>query len=90
MLVTYKLNEETARWKMFGMHLGIPLRVLDEIDEGQTKVENCMMNLLVEWMKKRGEAATVQAIIKACEAVDNYALADNLRKNNDIQKIMRR
>ncbi len=92
MMEKYQLKEESASWKMLGLHLKIPNHLLKEIDE-KWSVEDCMFNLLEEWIQGGGSdggGATIHHIIKACKSVDDHALAEKLTKNKDIQNIMKR
>ena len=90
MLEQYRLKEVTADWKSFGMQLGIPYMELNAFDQGRNTPRRCMEELLIVWIQCRGKNANMSAIIKACEGVGDYALADRLKENNDIKRIMRR
>ena len=89
MLKTYRLEEEAAEWKSFGLQLNIPLNELKEIDEGRLSVDECMTELLRVWIRGQN-VATVSDIKRACRSVDNNRLAEELDTNEDIQKIISR
>ena len=89
MLKTYRLEEEAAGWKRFGLQLNIPLNELEEIDEGRLDVDECMTELLLAWIQGQ-KVATVSDIKRACQSVDNNRLAEELDTNEDIQKIISR
>ena len=50
----YKLKNEVmpvaARWKAFGLALGLPPDVLDRIDRDHKKVDECLQAVLQEWV----------------------------------------
>ena len=39
-----------ARWKAFGLALGLPPDVLDRIDRDHKKVDECLQAVLQEWV----------------------------------------
>ena len=71
------LKEETARWRRFGLQLGVPHYELEKIDERKSTAD-CMEKLLAVWIQKKEEKATFTEIKRACKSVGNEALAEDL------------
>ena len=40
----------TARWKSFGLALGLQSHVLDIIESGHSRVDDCLLAVLQEWL----------------------------------------
>ena len=90
MLDSHCLNELVADWKSFGMQLGVSYSTLESWDAGNHTPRGCMEQVLIEWIKYRGREANVSDIVKACERVGNYALAEQLERNEVILEIQSR
>ena len=88
MLERYYLKEVAVEWKSFGMQLGIPYLELKAFDQERITPRQCMEELLIIWIQHRGRNATMSAIIKACQGVGDYALAETLAENHDVKRIM--
>ena len=91
MLETHCLKEISARWRQFGLMLGIPTYELGAIGPRQT-IEESLERLLSVWIEKQKQGATVAALIKACKDFGNHALAEELESPNNrvIQNILTR
>ena len=89
LLETYCLREVIANWKMFGIHLGVPNRTIEEIDE-RLQVDDCLKYVLVAWINKKKGEATIQRLIQALRSIEDHRLADELPKNKDVIQILNR
>ena len=92
----YKLKNEVlpvaARWKAFGLALGLPPDVLDRIEGDHKKVDDCLQALLQEWVTttetaRRGPPSW-QLLVDAVASPaggNNQALAQQIaRQHNGI------
>ena len=51
--VKRELTPVAARWKFIGAALGIPMRVLDNVESSHPgKVEKCLAEMVTTWLKK--------------------------------------
>ena len=51
------------QYNQFGLHLGLHDNALQEIDRGKLTTEKCMKNLIVIWIRVKGDKATIYEII---------------------------
>ena len=80
-----------ARWKAFGLALGLPPDLLDRIDRDHKKVDECLQALLQEWVtttETRRGPPSWQLVIDAVASPaggNNQALAQQIaRQHNGI------
>lgn len=71
------------------MALGIPVYELKTFNPIRSS-EECMEMLLSVWIERQQGEANVSAIIQACQAMGNWALADDLQVHPEILKIKNR
>ena len=45
-----------------------------------------MKQLIVTWIREKGDKATIYDIIKACRKIGNFALAEELENDSEIKK----
>ena len=79
------LNGVVSKWERFGLGLGIEYEELQQIKEELTAAD-CMSDLLVTWIRMKGSKATIYEIIRVCESIGNFDLAERLQDDDDIKK----
>ena len=79
------LGEVIPQYNQFGLHLGLHPNVLQEIEGGRLTAEECMKQLIVTWIREKGDKATINEIIKACRRM-NHGLAEKLENDSEIKK----
>ena len=80
------LGEVIPQYNQFGLHLGLHPNVLQEIEGGRLTAEECMKQLIVIWIREKGDKATIYEIIEACRRMNNYYLAEKLEDDSEIKK----
>ena len=80
------LNPVISKWEPFGLGLGIAYDKLQVINAERLTADDCMRVLLVTWIKKKDDKATIYEIIQACKRIGNFDLAERLQDDDDIKK----
>ena len=79
------LEEVIPQYNQFGLYLGLHHNVLQEIEGGRLTAEECMKQLIVIWIREKGDKATIYEIIEACRRM-NHDLAEKLENDSEIKK----
>ena len=46
------LKGQSTKWKTIGLQLGIPLHRLDEIESNERNLDNKLMRMISDWLKR--------------------------------------
>ena len=57
-----------AKWRFIGIELGIDVSTLDAIDHVKKKAEDCLSELIVEWLRRSDPRPTRRAMAKALKS----------------------
>ena len=74
------------QYNAFGLHIGLDHSVLQEINGDRLTAEECMRQVIVTWIRKKGDKATIYEIIEACRKIKNFAVAEELENDSEIKK----
>ena len=66
-------------WKTIGTLLGIPGHILDKIKSNEERVDECLREMLSEWLKQIDPPPTWTALAEAVEVIDK-SKAQRLRE----------
>ena len=72
-----ELDEMAAKWDLFGSALGVPMKVLERIQDSNG-LERYMKAMLEVWLNTG--KATLEQLKKALIEVDNVRLAENIQQ----------
>ena len=72
------LHQLAPKWLTFGVHLGVPYDRLKGLQEEDSMVDRCFIDVLGTWLN--GEDATVENLVEAlrCPGVDQKRLAKEI------------
>ncbi|XP_019620286.1 PREDICTED: p53-induced death domain-containing protein 1-like [Branchiostoma belcheri] len=74
-----KENVSTG-WKDLAFHLGIPDPDIRNIARRNPDDKSCCMDMLQEWKKKKGDAATIEVLMKALSEAGLQSVVDGLKR----------
>ena len=60
--------ESRARWRFIGIELGIDTGTLDAIEHDKRKAEDCLSELISQWLRRSDPKPTRRAMTKALKA----------------------
>ena len=57
-----------AKWRFIGIELGVDVGTLDAIDRNKRKAEDCLQELIAEWLRRSNPRPTRRAMAKALKS----------------------
>ena len=60
--------EHRSRWRFIGIELGIDLATLDAISADEKKVDDCLTEVIKQWLRKEKPRPTQQALESALQS----------------------
>ena len=60
--------DSRARWRFIGIELGFDTCTIDAIDHDKRKAEDCLSELIAEWLRRSDPRPTRRAMAKALKS----------------------
>ena len=78
------LNDAMGKWRLLAVFLGVDA---SKFDEG-VSCDDCMINMITQWIQLKGDDATIDAITEALasDVIGNKKLAKIIKESETIQK----
>ncbi|XP_078583830.1 uncharacterized protein LOC144866343 [Branchiostoma floridae x Branchiostoma japonicum] len=76
----YFIKEKVSSdWKDLAFHLGVGPEDIRNIDRKNQDDKSCCMDLLEEWLKRKGERATIEVLMEALSEANLQSIVDELK-----------